>query len=64
MTENVSRTLNNFAKVPSWNTTLSSVEVEELFEATGGTVFCYGMLRQIVTEIITNNLFKVYIKQI
>jgi hypothetical protein len=58
--ENVTRTLNNFSRVASWNTTMNKKEVEYLFENYSDTVFCNGMLRQIKVESITDNLFKIY----
>jgi len=58
--ENVRRTLNNFAKVPSWSTTMSKEEVNYLFEEHSDTVFCNGMLRQIKVDAITGDVFKVY----
>jgi hypothetical protein len=58
--ENVRRTLNNFARVPSWNTTMNKEEVNHLFEAYSDTVFCNGMLRQIKADAMTSDVFKVY----
>ena len=58
--ENVKRTLNNFARVPSWNTTMNKEEVNHLFEEHSDTVFCNGMLRQIKVDAITGDVFKVY----
>jgi len=58
--ENVKRTLNNFARVPSWNTTMSKEEVNNLFEEHSDTVFCNGMLREIKADVITGDVFKVY----
>lgn len=58
--ENVKRTLNNFARVPSWNTTMNKEEVNHLFEEHSDTVFCNGMLRQIKVDVITGDVFKVY----
>ena len=58
--ENVRRTLNNFARVPSWNTTMNKEEVNHLFEEHSDTVFYNGMLRQIKVDVITGDVFKVY----
>lgn len=58
--ENVIRTLNNFARVPSWNTTMNKEEINYLFEEHSDTVYCNGMLRQIKVDIITSDVFKVY----
>lgn len=58
--ENVKRTLNSFARVPSWNTTMNKEEVNFLFEEHSDTVFCNGMLRQIKVVSITGDIFKVY----
>jgi hypothetical protein len=58
--EKVRRTLNNFARVPSWNTTMNKEEVNNLFEEHSDTVFCNGMLRQIKVDAITGDVFKVY----
>jgi hypothetical protein len=58
--ENVKRTLNNFARVPNWNTTMSKEDVNYLFEEHSDTVFCNGMLRQIKVDTITGDIFKVY----
>ena len=58
--ENVRRALNNFARVPSWNTTMSKEEVKNLFEEHSDTVFCNGKLRQIKVDAITGDVLKVY----
>ncbi len=58
--KNVIRTLNNFSRVPSWNTTMTKEEVNHLFEDYSDTVFCNGMLRQIKADAITGDVFKVY----
>lgn len=58
--ENVKRTLNNFSRVPSWNTTMTKDEVNYLFEEHSDTVFCNGHLRQIKVDAITSDVFKVY----
>ena len=58
--ENVKRTLNNFSRVPSWNTTMTKDEVNYLFEEHSDTVFCNGHLRQIKVDAITGDIFKVY----
>jgi hypothetical protein len=58
--ENVKRTLKNFARVPSWNTTMSKEDVNYLFMEHSDTIFCNGMLRQIKVDAITNEVFKVY----
>lgn len=58
--ENVKRSLNNFSRVASWNTTMNKEEVNYLFEEHSDTVFCNGMLRQIKVDSITGDVFKVY----
>jgi len=58
--EAVKRTLNNFSRVPSWNTIMNKTEVNQLFEQYSDTVFCNGHLRQIKVDAITNDTFKVY----
>lgn len=58
--ENVKRNLNNFARVPSWNTTMTQEEVTNLFEHHSDTIFCNGMLRKIKADFLCPNVFKVY----
>jgi len=58
--ENVKKTLNNFARIPSWNTTMTKEEVNYLFMENSDTIFCNGMLRQIKADSITSDVFKVY----
>ena len=58
--ENVKRTLSNFARVPSWNTTMNKEEVNYLFEEYSDTVYCNGILRQIKVDVITGDVFKVF----
>jgi len=58
--ENVSRTLNNFSRVASWNTTMTKDEVNYLFQEHSDTIFCNGHLRQIKVDVITGDVFKVY----
>lgn len=58
--DKVKRTLNNFARVPSWNTTMNAAEVNHLFEEHSNTVFCNGSLREIKAEPLTPEIFKVY----
>lgn len=58
--ESVKRTLNNFSRVPYWNTTMNKEEVNHLFEEYSDTIFCNGMLRQIKVDSITGDVFKVY----
>lgn len=62
--ENVKRALNNFARVPSWNTTMNKDEVNYLFSEFSDTVFCNGHLRQIKADPITGDVFKVYTNSI
>lgn len=58
--ENVLRTLRNFSRVPSWNTTMTKDEVNYLFTEHSDTVFCNGHLRQIKADMLTTEIFKVY----
>jgi hypothetical protein len=56
----VNRTLNNFCRVPAWNTVMSGKEVDHLLQTHGDTLFCNGRIRTIKVKKITNNNFKVY----
>ena len=60
--EKVGRTINNFSRVPLWNTTMTKDEVNHLFEEYSDTIFCNGHLRQIKADAITGDVFKVYTK--
>ncbi len=57
--KNVIRALNNFSSVPMWTTTLNKVEVEYMLGELSGTVFCQGLLRELVATKITDNLYKI-----
>lgn len=58
--DNIRRTLNNFARVPSWSTTMTKSEVNYLFENHSDSVICNGRLRQIKVKALSDNIFKVY----
>lgn len=58
--ENVERVLSNFSRVPLFNTTMTSKEVNYLFDRFDNTVFCNGMLREIKADALTSEIFKVY----
>lgn len=58
--EDVNRNIVNFCRVPLWNTTMNVKEVEYLFNSTGGWIFCNGHIRDVITDKITDNCFKVY----
>lgn len=58
--ENVTRTLRNFSRVPSWSSIMTKEEIDYLLSEFSDTVFCNGMLRQIKIDIISTNSFKVY----
>jgi len=56
----VTRNLGNFSRVPLWNTVMNAKEVEQVFETTGGWVFCNGKIRHLNADKITDNCFKVF----
>jgi hypothetical protein len=58
--ETAKRALNNFSKIPSWNTTMNKQEAEYLLSEYSDSVFCNGSLRQIKVDCITQDLCKVY----
>ena len=60
--QEATRHINNFARIPIWNTTADKDVVEMVFNLTGGTVFCNGHLRTIVSKPITDNMFKLETK--
>lgn len=60
--QEVHRQLNNMASVPAYHSTMNKAEVEFLFSEYSGTVYCWGHLRTIQADPITNNCFKVYTK--
>jgi len=55
----VHRILNNFARVPGWNATMNSDQVDYLFQNHSDTIFCRGYLRRIVAKSITNKTYTV-----
>lgn len=58
----VARQLGNMSNMANYHTTMNKAEVEFLFSNYSGTVFCYGKLRNIHVDPITDNCFKVYTK--
>lgn len=57
-----SRTLKNFSVFPISSNTVNPEVLEAMYDMSGGTVYCNGMLRCIVSEKITDNMYKVYTK--
>lgn len=60
LNENVKRCLNNFARMPFFNTTMNKSELENLYEHQSDTIYCNGHPRQIKADALTENVFKVY----
>lgn len=58
--QNVARTLGNFSNISSWNTTMSSKEVNYMLDHYSDLVICNGSVRKIQVDKITENIFKVY----
>ena len=58
----VSRQMGNMAQMSAYHSTMNKAEVEYMFSNYSGTVFCYGRLRNIHADPITDNCFKVYTK--
>lgn len=58
--QNVLRTLGNFSNIPSWNTTMTSKEVDYMLKNHSDLVVCNGLVRKIQVDKITENNFKVY----
>lgn len=56
----VGRQMGNMSTMANYHSTMNKAEVEFLFSNYSGTVFCYGHLRTIHADPITDNCFKVY----
>ena len=56
----VSRQMGNMSSMARYHSTMNKAEVEYMFSKFSGTVFCYGQLRTIHADPITDNCFKVY----
>ena len=56
--------IRNASQVPMWNALVSQQDVDDIFNATGGTIFCNGMLREVHTKNITERTIKVFTKEI
>lgn len=59
----VSRQMGNMSQMAGYQSTMNKAEVEYLFSNFSGTVFCYGQLRTIHADPITDNCFKVYTRR-
>lgn len=59
----VARQMGNMSQMAGYTSTMNKAEVEYLFNNYSGTVFCYGQLRTIEVNPITDNCFKVHTKR-
>lgn len=64
MTEDARRFLNNAARTPNWTAIVTATDIDDIFNACGGTVFCNGMLREVTVQPITEKTIKISTKSI
>lgn len=60
MTENAERFLKNASRIPLWNAIVTPTDVDDIFNASSGTIFCNGHLREIQVKSITDNTMKIF----
>ncbi len=59
----VTRNMNNFARIPAWNCIFTKRQVEEIVDRAGDFIMCNGRIRDFVFRKITDDRFHVSTKE-